>query len=475
MELKVEVVSKDTIKPSSPTPIDLRNYKLSYIDQLAARFYVPIVLLYDQKHKRTSLSHDHLKKSVSLTLTQMYPLAGRLKDMLSIECNDQGVDYIGARVDDDISRVLQCPELVDVLKMLLPYDPHDVGQVLPLHDEPLLAVQVNEFSCGGIAIGVCIRHVIADIAGTVAFLKKWADQTNIINEPSNNISIDKEFVFDCSSLSPPLASANHSSTPGLEKKETKISKGFIIRRFCFSETDVVALQELAKHVSDDVDDDDNNKKNHHRHRHPTRVEAVTAFIWKAVIGIARARSTSIKTHSLMLSVNLRNRMLPPFPPHAIGNFAYLRHFEARSDDQEDGGGVVDYKALTRQVGESIELVTDGYVRKVFSEGTYFKEISSNVESSEEKTSDRDNMGISIGITSWCRFPFYEIDFGWGKPVFVGNSIGTSNTVVLMDTSDGKGIQAWIALAEKDMQELEHNPEFLSHCSLIPITSNQTSR
>ena len=95
MDINVEIINKQTIKPSSPTPIHLKNYELSLLDQLAPVCYGPLLFFYsinDQiKHRKlTSVSERFqlLKRSLSEILTRFYPLAGRIKDTnASIECN----------------------------------------------------------------------------------------------------------------------------------------------------------------------------------------------------------------------------------------------------------------------------------------------------------------------------------------------------------------------------------------------------
>ncbi|KAK4854349.1 hypothetical protein QYF36_022638 [Acer negundo] len=60
----------------------------------------------------------------------------------------------------------------------------------------------------------------------------------------------------------------------------------------------------------------------------------------------------------------------------------------------------------------------------------------------------------LGFTSWCKLGFYEMDFGWGKPIWV-SSIGSSgslvlNLVILVETRSGDGIESWMTLDEQDM-------------------------
>lgn len=59
----------------------------------------------------------------------------------------------------------------------------------------------------------------------------------------------------------------------------------------------------------------------------------------------------------------------------------------------------------------------------------------------------------VGFSSWCNFGYYEADFGWGKPTWVSGvgSIGSvsvyMNLIILVDTSLGDGIEAWVTLDE----------------------------
>jgi shikimate O-hydroxycinnamoyltransferase len=70
------------------------------------------------------------------------------------------------------------------------------------------------------------------------------------------------------------------------------------------------------------------------------------------------------------------------------------------------------------------------------------------------------------FSSWCWFPFYDVDFGMGKPIWVCcPSIPCKNVVVMMSTKDGDGIEMWINMKEEDMAMFEHDPELLSLATL----------
>lgn len=74
------------------------------------------------------------------------------------------------------------------------------------------------------------------------------------------------------------------------------------------------------------------------------------------------------------------------------------------------------------------------------------------------------------FTSWCRFPFYEIDFGWGKPVWMSRIHAPYEATFLLDTQDGDGIEAWVSFKKQDM------PLFLRHIEddLLAFTSHLRS-
>ncbi|KAF5194076.1 Hxxxd-type acyl-transferase family protein [Thalictrum thalictroides] len=71
-------------------------------------------------------------------------------------------------------------------------------------------------------------------------------------------------------------------------------------------------------------------------------------------------------------------------------------------------------------------------------------------------------------SSFHLIPFYDADFGGGKPVWIG-SVGSvnlvlPNAIMLMDTRDGNGIEAWVGLTEEDMPRFECDPELITYTS-----------
>ena len=79
--------------------------------------------------------------------------------------------------------------------------------------------------------------------------------------------------------------------------------------------------------------------------------------------------------------------------------------------------------------------------------------------------------VPFNFTSLCRFPIYEMDFGWGNPMWIGRvSLPFKNVVVFLDTKSGDGIEAWVNLKEEDMAKFESDTELLAYASTTTLNA-----
>lgn len=169
--MQVEVLTKKLVKPSSPAPNHLQNYKLSSFDQLAPRSHVHLVYFYENNDKAgVAQRHERLQISLAETLSHYPPLAGRISDdgRRSIDCEDQGALYVEAKVNCQLSQFLnQAYEDLDLLADLIADDG-------PNGDGTILKVQVTFFLCGGFALTCSILHTITDGFTGCTFFDEWA-------------------------------------------------------------------------------------------------------------------------------------------------------------------------------------------------------------------------------------------------------------------------------------------------------------
>nr|GMD72317.1 vinorine synthase-like [Ipomoea batatas] len=478
MALKVEVYQKEKVRPFSPTPQSLRNYKLSLLDILAGTFYTPIVFFYDSR--AGGHDYDELKDSLMKTLSVLYPLAGRIKDGSTIECNDEGADFVRANVTNcDLGEFLRHPKLEDI-RQLLPHDPYP-NAIHPA--QPMLAVQVNRFRCGGTAVAFCVWHGLADefheqnerisrntlistageiicyqliiittvlihhspILADAGALTGLFNTLAAINREERPISPDG-LIVDASAIFRP---GNFVSTPlkpiSLENRGKYSSK-----RFVFGKQDIERLRNDYYHPSE------------HRRR-PSRVQALSAFIWAAVIRAILPANPNLKTHLLTNVVNLRKKLNPPFHSECLGNINQV--VAARWESEADGCGRVTARFLVGRVVEAIHKITDDYLREMHAEGGYLRAI---LGVSSKKHHNPDEIKV-LSITSLCNIPFSKVDFGWGKPMWIGLGHTLEDWVVFMDTENG-GVEVWIGLKQEVMCNLDKDMEFHAYVSFSQMVS-----
>ncbi|KAL2903522.1 Vinorine synthase [Bienertia sinuspersici] len=411
--MEVEIISKEAIKPSKPTQSCCKVHTLSSLDQLAPSIYVPVLLFYQapstphEQHANNISSQ--LKNSLSETLTHYYPFAGKLKEGVCIECDDEGAPVLEARAKKKLVDFLTLPKLEE-LSTLFPDD----LQWRSSKNSSVLAIQLSYFDCGGLSIGICISHKIADVCTIATFLNDWASHARL--------SGDDQFVI-----------------PELELTEADV----VTRRYVFHPTKISEL----KHT---IASDPKALKN------PTRVEAVTSLIYKAIIQANKIRSLGlVKAYTLAQTVNMRPRMVPSLPRNSIGNVVW--YFPVMIKDNDD----ISLERLATQMREGLVKLCN------FAENVEGKKWLLMAAELQDNGSEH-SMDGAYKVSSWCKHPVYEVDFGWGSPMWVSTAeYPYKNNIILMDTKDGKGIEAWITLDEEVMYILQSDEEFLEFASLNP--------
>ncbi|MQL93383.1 hypothetical protein Taro_026037 [Colocasia esculenta] len=462
-DLKLGVdVSTETIKPSSPTPPHLQTHTLSWIDQITPRMHICLVLFYlggDEHSGGYDISEKlrQLKQSLSQALALYYPLAGRMGWTTTVNCTDEGVDFIEARATCPISAVLRQPE------------PEKVDRLLPCSRMctmtgawgPLLVVKATTFDCGGMALGLCFRHTVADAQSLACFLKTWAAiARKIPGEVARRPSLGVAAVaFPPLFLMPPFVPA-----PALAS-----GRRLVTRRFVLDGTRICALRERSAAEQPDGTPQQ-------RPRRLTRVEVVTALIWRCLIRASSSADEFAAAHV----VNLRARMQPPLPETAFGNIMTLAITPALVVPREHRRpcGVpadeVTMKSSTlrrlteEKTSDTIRNVDAGYIRETLQGAAAPLGCACRLGKCLWR-------GVRLAwFSSLWGFPFYETDFGWGSPVWVagaGNEVIQAEGVTLMGRREGSGhMEAWVRLEAEEMDRLDKDPELLTLISSDPLPS-----
>jgi len=448
--MDITITSRETIKPSFPTPNEHKFFKLCLFDQLQLVTYLPMVMFYPKKQGLTEISHfiSQLKNSLSETLTIFYPVAGRRNDHTFITCNDEGAIYLEAKVNQTTVEFLTPPKL-EFLNKLLPCEPNKMHSNEE-KDLPQVLVQVNIFNCGGIAIGTCNLHTLLDGCSGSLFQTTWA----AICRGVSRDELPCPDFFSASSFFPPI---NHVGK--ITNEDIDVQKKCSTRRFVFGSESIETLRAKAK------DDDDNDNVNGNS-KFPTRYEALAAFIWKHMTLACKMEGgvdSNIPTLAMHI-LDMRRRMGEPFSKYTIGNILWP----------------------VMVFCESVTLQTDiKYLAKICKEkfGKISKELFLRVKSDPSMLGSNECVDLPQGIettslipvvlTSLCGLNFSELDFGWGKPFWVGVRGGDQETLpnvaVIMETDEG--MEAWVTMEMHNIANLENDREFLKLALPNPSVTN----
>ncbi|XP_062112599.1 stemmadenine O-acetyltransferase-like [Humulus lupulus] len=437
MKVEVEIISKEIIKPSTPTPDHLRRYQLSFLDQLSPSCYSPFLYFYalndhiNEPNLVENISHK-LKESLSQVLTLYYPLAGRFTNDDFVYCNDDGILFLEARVRKcELSDVVNdtVSSSSEVLNKLCPFKLDELAE-LPL------GIQLNIFENGGITIGVCISHRLADALSCLVFIKNWMAiaRGDCVIRPE----------FSSAELFPPKNTSWYNENSHMKKINTIATK-----RFVFEASAIEALRSIYdKEIR-------TNQLLEHNTRGPSRVEVLSTFIWSRFMAATRVESEQCETiFTIHQAVNLRPKFDPPLREHSFGNY-YRTSTTVASGTSNLGG-------LAKKMGEDVRKLDKGFVESLrFKGDEYLASLKPN--NNEVKSEEL----VLLVFTSLCRFPLYEADFGWGKPTWVSSAARCfKNVVAYMDDKTGHGIEAYISLKPEEMAKLEADKEFLSMVSCL---------
>ncbi|CAI9771958.1 unnamed protein product [Fraxinus pennsylvanica] len=419
--MKVQIVSRKFIKASIPTPENLRTYKLSCMDELNTTMNV-VGILYYPSIDNNIVHINNLEKSLAQILPQFYPFAGRYNKVNhSVDCSDQGAEYVEAQVlDCDLNEIIGSGVEPVELNNLLPLE---IGEADEITD-PILSVQVTKFKCGGMAIGICISHRIIDACSFGTFISAWAkaslgDKTEPIRPKFNS-----QFYF-------PAENSVFGTTRSTKDTST-VTKTILFDR--------KAIETLRDRVS-------NND------RPPSRVVVVSSFLAEAFLRSDRAKHGKSRDCVIMQEVNIRERTVPPLSKYTCGNLVLLTTVECNAEESKS----IDFESFIPLLSNNAKKAVSDCANILSNSKNGHTILVDYFLGAIEKINESGKN--SLRFTDWSKFKFYDADFGFGKPIWTSvANIPIINLVMLMNTKENDGIEAWVHLHEEDMAYFEQDEE-----------------
>jgi len=403
----------------------------SSLDAVVGRVPVLTVYLYE-KSRLTSCFMDIkiLKDSLSRLLVYYFPFAGRGLDcpccrMVSFSCTDEGIDFEVCKSELTIASIREKS------KTKSHYEAAFVPPELVNVNGMAMAIKVTYLACGGCAIGVTIHHCFVDGDGFFYFMNCWAAMAR-----------GAPFV-------PPMF--DRSRFIGDAKNAPDHFPGFIPP---FIHTDCVIkpftmhlsasqLDQLKKKVGTPPDG-----------KWLSTNDIISAKLWRTLV---RAQNLAPEAESrFSIPTNGRERFRPPLPPSFCGNVVLTAVVTAQVKELLNES-LVETAARIRQ---AINLITAEYYQTAMD---FLAKIP-------------DKQGISLAVntkshivfTTWHKFPMYDCDFGWGRPVYVGPPCfkDTAGFFIGMNNpaQDG-GMDLVACVNPEDRRMLEHDEDLNSTGSI----------
>ncbi|KAF9619674.1 hypothetical protein IFM89_007995 [Coptis chinensis] len=348
-------VTQKSLVMANNTSIKHYTLPISNLDLLSGRSAMIVLFAYTKPPVGDFSSIlSTIKTSLSETLNHYFPFAGRVvsnsaTNEAEILCNNQGVEVTESHANIDLASFHDLNESVKDI-------------YIPVSLEMPLSLQVTSFTCGGFSLFWSFDHVLVDAKSSNTFLVAWSEVARkrpISNYPNHQRSIFKP-----------------RSPPPDEKM------------YFIEASDVIKLQELAS---------ENGEKR-------TKVEAVSAYIWKVVAATLEESETHCNMGWL---VDGRPRIVSQDVSNLVGNVLSMAVGEASVEDLRQGTlskvATIAHRAICEVTNEEHFLDLIDWIES-HKPGMFLAKILLGIG------------GPSVIVTSGRQYSLFEVNMGFGPPV-----------------------------------------------------------
>ncbi|CAN6234790.1 unnamed protein product [Urochloa humidicola] len=443
--MKITVHSSKAVKPATgggtswgaagaPAAVPL-----SVFDKINFDTYVSVIYVF----RAPTPPNSALEAGLAKALSEYREWAGRLGTDPSTGARAILLTDAGARLVEATSEV--------TLDAVLPLTPSpDVRSLHPTVVEDggaggeLMLVQLTRFGCGGLAVGFTAHHLVSDGRATSNFFVAWSQATRGV--PIHPLPVHDRASFFKPRHDPPSVPAFQHR--GVEFK--KPSPPPVIAGDIAGDDEVVVVHR-AHFTRDFISKLKAEASPPGAARPCSTLRSVVAHLWRCITlarGLAAAGGAAITTTtSVCIAVDGRARMSPAVPEGYTGNVVLWARPAASARD-----------LVSRPLRHAAALI-DAAVARVGGAAYFgsFVDFASSGKAEEEglvPAADAAEMVLSSGIEvdSWLRIPFYDLDFGGGRPCFFMPSyLPVEGLLILLPSCHGDGsVDAYVPLFARHM-------------------------
>lgn len=409
-----------------------------------------------------------LTQSLSRALSIFPALAGRLTTRpdgrIYISCNDAGADLIHAIAPSfTTSGVLPaCSDTTPVFKEFFALD----GCLsYEGHIQPLAAFQITELGDGAVFIGCTVNHALVDGTSFWNFFNAWAE---LCRTGGPKVSLQPDFRRNYFGDSKAVLDFPDGAVP---KPTFPVDDPIRERIFHFTREAILQLKDRAnlspskqQAVSGSMDEIYGKQTHDRKADEISSFQSLCAQLW---ISVTRARVkhlSSEATTTFRMAVNCRHRLVPPVDTYYFGN-------AIQSIPTTASVGQVAAKDLRWVAGllhRNVLAYNSEQVRKAVAEW--------EVAPRCFPLGNPDGAGITMGSSP--RFPMYDNDFGWGRPLAArsGRANKFDGKISAFPGRDRDGsVDLEVCLAPETMTALlddHHFMQYVSQHAILPVHSSK---